>query len=63
MTQDGVDGYGGGLQQNGLGVADSRGNTEELVFVQQHLFTPSATDGLRAREDATFTKSIVAGST
>jgi hypothetical protein len=62
MTQDGVYGHGRGFQQNGLGVADVRGNTEELVFVQQHLFAPAATDGLRTRESATFTQSIVAGS-
>jgi len=59
-AQDSMDGHGGRLQENSLLVAHLRGDAKELLFVQQHLFAPSSTEGIRPGEISAFAKIVVA---
>jgi hypothetical protein len=54
--------YSSGLQENSLLVTHLWGDTEELLFVQQHLFAPSPAEGIWSGEITVFAKIVVAGS-
>jgi hypothetical protein len=61
-AQDGMNGNGGGFEQDCLLIAHTRGNAKELSLGKQHFFAPTTANRLWTGKASLFAQAVIADS-